>query len=185
MFLLNRRQFNTVRLVGGIFLFSGLFALAFAKGLEHFFHMVPCELCLWERRPWRVLMAFGVLSLVVSPRFARWPVLMGLFCLIVSLGLSVLHIGVEEGFWASPLASCHVSVVKAANISDWLKNLPAAPVKPCDQPDYLLGFPLSVTMLSGLYSLGIFILSVFATFRVFKHVKDEGVRNGELRDGSV
>lgn len=176
MFLINKRQFKTVRMVGGIFLLSGLFALGFAKGLEYFFHMVPCELCLWERRPWRLLIALGVLSLVLSPRFARLPVLIGLLSLIVSIGLSVLHIGVEQGFWASPLASCHVHAVKAASVSEWLDNLPATPVKPCDQPDYIAGIPVSVTILAGIYSLLIFIISVMATIRVFKHIDDKRVQ---------
>ncbi|WP_370517979.1 disulfide bond formation protein B [Saccharibacter sp. 17.LH.SD] len=150
---------------------SGLCALLVALGAEHYLHLVPCELCLWERRPWRVLIALGILTLVLSPRYARWPVLMGIMCLLVSFGLSVMHVGVEQGWWPSPAAECHVGAVHAQNFDAWMKQLPVRPTKPCDQPDYLFGFPLSMTTLSGIYALTVLVTALVGAAHLFRDVR--------------
>lgn len=180
MLLTGSQQFKQVRVIGGIFLVSGLVALAVAYGSEHFLYLTPCELCLWERMPWRVLVALGILSLVLSPRFARWPVLAGLVCLLISLGLSVLHVGVEHGWWPSPAAQCHAVVTHGGSADDWLGKLPARPVKPCDFPDYILGLPVSMTALAGLYSLIVLVVALAGTVRIFRHVHHGRQNHGDI-----
>lgn len=179
MLMTRKREFRRVRAIGGLFVFSGLIALLSAHGAEHFLHMVPCELCLWERKPWRVLISLGVLTLVLSPRYARWPIIGGLICLVISVGLSILHIGVEHNLWPSPAAACHVSVVRADEASDWLSRLPIAPVKPCDQPDFPFGFPVSLVTLSGFYAIVIFLVALKMTILVFKRVKRDQKRESQ------
>ncbi|MDF7673334.1 disulfide bond formation protein B [Acetobacteraceae bacterium ESL0709] len=176
MLMTRKREFRRVRALGGLFVLSGLAALLAAHGAERFLHMVPCELCLWERRPWRVLISLGALTLVLSPRYARWPVIGGLVCLAISVGLSVLHIGVEHNFWPSPAPSCHVTVTHAEKVSDWLSRLPAAPVKPCDQPDFPFGLPMSMVTISGLYTLVIFLAALKMTVRIFRRVNRDQKR---------
>lgn len=176
MLLKEMRQFRSVRAIGALFLLSGLFALGVAWGAEHFLHLVPCELCLWERKPWRVLAALGALTLVLSPRWARWPVMAGLVCLLVSLVLSGIHIGVEEGLWGSPAPQCHAAAVEAPSFESWMNHLPAKPTKPCDLPDYPLGLPISLTILSGIYTLLVSVLAVVGTIGLFRrenHVRSK------------
>ncbi|WP_236646510.1 disulfide bond formation protein B [Aristophania vespae] len=166
-----KRDFRRVRVVGGVFILSGLFALLAAYGAERFLHMVPCELCLWERRPWRVLIALGALTLVLSPRYARWPIIGGILCLALSVILSVIHIGVEQGLWRSPAPSCHMVVTHSDKASDWLNHLPVHPLKPCDLPDFPFGLPVSMTTLSGIYALIVFVLALKIAIRVFRRVR--------------
>lgn len=160
--------FRTLRGTGALLLLFGLFALGAAWGMEYFLHLVPCELCLWERRPWRLLIALGALTLVVPRRWARWSILGGLLCLLGSLGLSVLHVGVEAGYWASPAPECHASLRPTGDFQHWLNQLPAQPTKPCDLPDYPFGLPVSLTLLSAFYSIlatSVVVWSVTGVFR--------------------
>lgn len=180
MLITRKREFRRVRAIGGLFILSGLMALLAAHGSERFLHMVPCELCLWERRPWRVLIPLGALTLVLSPRYARWPVIGGLVCLAVSVGLALLHIGVEHNLWPSPAASCHVMVTQAGTSLDWLSRLPAGPIKPCDQPDFPFGLPVSMVTFSGLYALVIFLTALKMTIRVFRRVRRDQKREFRL-----
>lgn len=177
MLLIGTWQFKSVWMIGGLFVLSGLFALLVAMGAEHFLHLVPCELCLWERRPWKVLIAFGVLVLVLSPRYARWPALFGVLCVLLSVGLSVMHMGVEHGLWASPAPECHVQAVYGQSFDSWMQHAPSRPAKPCDLPDYPFGLPLSLTTLSGLYALGVFAASLWGLRYLFRDVKRQSKRS--------
>ncbi len=173
MFLEEKKQVIAVGMVGGLFILSAAFALLVALGAQTFLHMVPCQLCLWERAPWRVLLGIGVLTVVISPSYARWIALAGLSCVLISVGLSILHVGVEHGLWPSPAAECHVSLVTGHSFDDWMGHLPARPAKPCDLPDYPFGLPLSMTSLSALYSFSVFVLGSVAVVWLFRFVRNE------------
>ncbi|MCL1563460.1 disulfide bond formation protein B [Parasaccharibacter sp. TMW 2.1886] len=175
MLFTDKRQIRAVWHIGGLYVLAALLVFLIVFVAETFLHMVPCELCLWERGPWRVLLGLGVLALVLSPRYARWAAVAGLVCLAVSVGLGVLHVGVEHGLWPSPAAECHVDLVEGHDFADWMAHLPARPTKPCDLPDYPFGLPVSMTTLSALYAVLVFGLAVMETHRLFRFV-----RNGRL-----
>ncbi|OOL17881.1 dihydrolipoamide acyltransferase [Bombella intestini] len=175
MLFTDKRQIRAVWRIGGLYILAALLVFLIVFVAETFLHMVPCELCLWERGPWRVLLGIGVLALVLSPRYARWAAVAGLVCLLVSVGLGGLHVGVEQGWWPSPAAECHVALVEGHNFSDWMAHLPARPTKPCDLPDYPFGLPVSMTMLSAFYAVLVFYLAVRETLRLFRFVRNNRV----------
>lgn len=81
--------------------------------------------------------------------------------------------GVEHGLWPSPAAECQVTPVEAYDFKDWMAHLPAHPTKPCDQPDYPLGLPVSLTSLAALYAFGVFVLALWETWRLFRFVRQQ------------
>lgn len=171
MLFTDKRQIQAVWRIGGLFILSALLVFLIVYMAETVLHMIPCELCLWERGPWRVLLGIGILALVLSPRYARWAAVAGLACLLVSVGLGVMHMGVEHGLWPSPAAECHTALVEGHGFTDWMAHLPSRPAKPCDLPDYPFGLPVSMTSLSALYALLIFCLAVWETCRLFRFVR--------------
>lgn len=168
MTLTGTKQPDMTRILGGLFVLAGLAALGTAWFAEHRLLLAPCELCLWERQPWRVLIAIGVLTLAVPRRYARYSVLAGLVCVAVSIGLAVLHAGVEHKFWPSPAPECRAPVFHGGSFKDWMASMPSRPNKPCDSPDYLFGLPVSMTELGGLYALAVFVLGSLGTVRLFR-----------------
>ncbi|QDH15195.1 disulfide bond formation protein B [Oecophyllibacter saccharovorans] len=178
------RLFRTIRGIGAVFLLAAIVALLAAWGLQNFMHLVPCELCLWERRPWRVLVVLGALILVIPRRWGYWLILLGLACLVISLGLSLLHIGVELGYWASPAPECHMLVEPKGDFQDWMKALPPRPTKPCDLPDYPFGLPLSLTTISGIYTALVSLFSCWCVLGLLKNrQKKKDVRSAPKRPG--
>ncbi|POF62456.1 disulfide bond formation protein B [Novacetimonas maltaceti] len=138
---------------------AGTLALALAWWTEHALGHVPCGLCLWERWPYRVLVGLGIGAMVL-PRDAARPVL---WCcmpvLLASCGLSVLHVGVEQGWWPSPLPECRAPTFHGGTFAERLAAMPVRPAKPCDAPTYLVAWlPVSMTALSGLYAFMLLLL---------------------------
>ena len=168
MTLTGTKQPDMTRILGGLFVLAGVLALGTAWFAEHRLLLAPCELCLWERRPWRVLIGIGALTLLLPRRYARYPVFAGLLCLAVSIGLAVLHAGVEHKFWPSPAPECRAPVFHGGSFKDWMAAMPTRPNKPCDSPDYLFGLPISMTETGGLYAVVVFVVASLGSVRMLR-----------------
>ena len=139
-----------------------LVALGGAHGSEDFGGLVPCALCLLERWPWRFALVFAFAALVpfrrgVSLRPILWGVVL---CMAASVALAGVHVGVEHGWWPSPLPECAAPNLGSGSIAERFARMPSRPAKPCDDPTYLLpGIPVSMAALNGLASLafGLFL----------------------------
>lgn len=124
---------------------------------ESLLGLAPCALCLWQRWPY---WAAAALALVA----AAWPgaraPLSGLAALAVlaSAAIAALHVGVEQGWWPSPLPGCQAARggPGGTSVDDLMRSLAPAPTKPCDAPTYLVsGLPLSMAGMNLLYALGL------------------------------
>ncbi|MBR0648500.1 disulfide bond formation protein B [Roseomonas terrae] len=139
----------------------------FAIGSESWWGLAPCELCLWQRWPYWAAAALALLGAVVPGRGRA--VLIGLAGLaaLVSAGTGVLHVGVEQGWWPSPLPGCAAPTAgAAASIDDMMRSLAAAPNKPCDAATYLIpGVPLSMAGMNVIYGLALGVLALWVARR--------------------
>jgi disulfide bond formation protein DsbB len=127
-----------------------------AMGSERWPGLAPCALCLWQRWPYWVAAAIAVLALALPAR-ARWLALFGAAAAVFVSGvIAFVHVGVEFGWWPSPLPACLAPSLGAGSVDDLLRGLPAAPTKPCDEPAYFVpGLPLSVAQMNLIYALGL------------------------------
>ena len=112
-----------------------------AQASETWLGLAPCELCLWQRWPYWVAAGLAALTSGVLGGF---------------------HLGVEQGFWPSPLAGCKAATAGGAmSIEDMLKSLAPNPNKPCDAPAFLIsGLPISMAAMNMVYGLGLGALSL-------------------------
>ena len=142
-------------------LLVALGALAVALGSERFGELVPCALCLVERWPYRVAAVLAALALAPwrrpSSRWFLWGVVL---CMVASVAAAGVHVGVEQGWWPSPLPECAAPNLGSGSIAERLARMPAHPAKPCDDPTYLVpGLPVSMAAGNGLLALvfGLFL----------------------------
>lgn len=129
-------------------------ALGIAVGSERWGGLVPCALCLLERWPYRIAIGLGLLALVLPARAAR--LMLGLIILVMLAGaaLAIVHVGVEQQAWPSPLPECAAPRLSGATVAERLAEMPVRPGKPCDAPTYLVpGLPLSMAAMNLIYSL--------------------------------
>ena len=98
-----------------------------------------------------VLLALAVLA----PVRARKPLLwLTLLVGLAAVALGIVHIGVEWGWWPSPLPECAAPRLARGSIAARLASMPLRPSKPCEDPTYLVpGLPLSMAQMQALAAL--------------------------------
>lgn len=132
---------------------SGL-VLGVALASERWGGLVPCALCLMERWPWRVAIGIGLIGLVLPRAVSRLALLAGLLAMLASAGAGLTHVGVEAGWWASPLPECAAPSFGGGSVAERLAQMPDRPSKPCDAPTLLIpALPVSMAMMDLLASL--------------------------------
>ncbi len=135
------------RAAGALAAVAALLALGMAYFAQIELGLRPCELCLWERWPYRIVAVLAVLAALLPRRPARLALGLALVALLADVGIAGLHVGVERGWWNSPLPECNGMLVPGA-------PLPAVPAAPCDRPVFLLPFlPVSMAAMDLLYAL--------------------------------
>jgi disulfide bond formation protein DsbB len=142
------------RIAAALTAIAALVALGLALGSERFGGLVPCALCLWERWPYRVAILLGVIALLLPHRTRVVVLWLAVLTMLVGAGLAFIHVGVEFGFWPSPLPECAAPTFSGGSIAERLASMPATPSKPCDEPTFLIPFiPLSMAAMNLLYAL--------------------------------
>lgn len=114
-----------------IVLMMSIAALATAFTAQYGFGLRPCELCLWQRVPYGVVIFLALLALGLRLDAKRMAVVVGACALafVVDGGLSLYHVGVEQHWWAGP-SSCTGGMGGVHSIQD----LAALLSKPIDIP---------------------------------------------------
>ncbi len=150
--------------MGPAFLIAALAAAAplFALGSETWWGLAPCALCLWQRWPYWAAAGLAAVA-ALAPGRARMALLgaAGLAA-FASAAIGGLHVGVEQGWWPSPLPGCAAPTAGGAmSIDDMLRGMPAAPSKPCDAATFLIpGLPLSMAGMNLIYGAGLGLLAL-------------------------
>jgi len=68
--------------------------------------------------------------------------------------VAVVHVGVEQRLWPSPLPECMAPTFSGGSIAQRLASMPAKPNKACEDPSYLIPFvPVSMAAMNLLFSL--------------------------------
>ena len=134
----------------------------FAIGSETWWGLAPCALCLWQRGPYWVAAGLAAAGVAVPGRGRTVLLVLAGMAAFASAAVGGLHVGVEQGWWPSPLPGCAApAVTGGGSIDDLMRGLAPAPTKPCDAATYLVpGLPLSMAAMNLLYGLGLGMLAL-------------------------
>ncbi len=142
------------RVAAALSALAALAALSTALASENFLGLVPCALCLWERWPYRVAIALGVITFLLPARVRIGMLWLVVLTLLAAAALAFVHVGVERGYWPSPLPECAAPQFTGGSVAERLAAMPAKPSKPCDDPTFLVpGLPVSMAAMNLLYAL--------------------------------
>jgi disulfide bond formation protein DsbB len=125
-----------------------------AIGSQYIGHLVPCEMCMWQRWPHVAAIALALVAIALrgQPSASRAFAVLAALAILVSGGLGIYHAGVEYHWWTGP-ERCTGS--HFTSLSDLMK----APVVMCDVPQWklagisLAGFNAIFSILGGLAAL--------------------------------
>lgn len=135
----------------------------FALGSESWWGLAPCELCLWQRWPYWAGAGLAALALLLPGRARGAALALAGVAALASGAVGGFHVGVEQGWWPSPLPGCAAATATggALSIEEMMRGLAAAPSKPCDAPTFLIpGLPLSMAGMNLIYGLGLGALAL-------------------------
>lgn len=147
---------EAARLACLLLLLAGAGGLGTALVGQHAFGLEPCILCLYERVPYAIAAALGLIGLLAArPAWLR-TALLAAAGLVFAAGaaLAFYHVGVEQHWWGS-FAGCAGGPLEPLGPTE-LQAALAAPsrLKPCDRVDWRL-FGLSLAGYNALLSLGL------------------------------
>ncbi|MBV9248192.1 MAG: disulfide bond formation protein B, partial [Acetobacteraceae bacterium] len=94
------------------------------------------------------------LALVLPTRLGRLLLRLLPLVILADAAIAFVHVGVEAGWWPSPLPECAAPRLSTGSIAERLAAMPARPAKPCDEPTYLIPFlPISMAMMNLIFAL--------------------------------
>jgi len=120
-------------------------------GFQYLGGAAPCQLCIWQRYPYAVLIVLGAVGYFWQPRL-----MLGLsfLVLLVGAGLAGYHFGVEEGWFALP-TGCAAGG-DAPSVEELRRMLSEAPPA-CDQVQFMvLGWSLAAWNFLASLALALF-----------------------------
>lgn len=138
-----------------------------ALGSELWLGYPPCLLCLWQRWPYWLAAGLALASALWGGMAGRFALLLAGLAVLASGAVAALHLGVEWGWWPSPLPGCLAPPLPAgASIEEMLRALPPRPVVPCDEAVFPLSpLPLSFAALNLIYAAALGAFTLRAAFR--------------------
>ena len=128
--------------------------MAGALGSQFIGHLVPCEMCHWQRWPHYTAIAIALLAFVIRAKGpARVLVALAAFAILTSGAIGVFHAGVEYHWWQGITPCSRTATASGANAAEILSQLIKQPVVRCDAPQWTLG-GISLAGFNALFSLG-------------------------------
>jgi disulfide bond formation protein DsbB len=151
--------------------FTGLVSLAsllFALASEAFWGLEPCILCIYQRVPFALAIAFAVVGLIGRNNRTLSTSMIALTGIgfLVNSGIAFYHTGIEQKWWRSAVEGCAVPNFSAEPQSI-LENILSAPTGRCDEipwQDPILN--LSMANYNIALGFGLFVLCAISVFLI-------------------
>ncbi len=142
----------TDRRIPLLVMIAGLASLAIAFASQYWGGLQPCVLCIYQRYPYGVAAALGIIGMIVAgrPGLLRLILLLAAIAFFVDAGIAAFHVGVEQHWWAGT-SECGSLLDLNASPEDLKNQLLNQPVVRCDEPAWVL-FGISMAGYNFLYA---------------------------------
>lgn len=144
--------------------------LAFAYISQYVFHYDPCVLCLYQRKPYFVVIALGISAFLLSKK-KPLPALGFLYlcgiAFLTGAGIAGYHTGVEQEWWAGTQTCGDSQLPMNASIEELKEYLRNKRITRCDVPSWKL-FGFSMTNYNFMQSVVLAGLTFYFCGRIHK-----------------
>lgn len=136
-------------------------SLLFAYTAEYAFDIKPCILCLFQRIPYAVAFALGLIAFLLRKDPAKFKIVLALIALtfFVNVGIASFHTGVERHWWAGT-NGCAVQPLDQPLSRESLLTMAVAQ---CDEINFEI-FGLTFANLNVLFCLALGLFTLLVAF---------------------
>ena len=108
-------------------------ALTAAFVAQYVFHLLPCILCIWERWAYGVALGAGLAGVALAgrPGLARALTWLAVLGFVAVAGISVYHVGVEQGWWTGTTECSGAGIAPGMSREDLKNAILGAPKVAC------------------------------------------------------
>ncbi len=145
-------------------------SLAAALTSEYAYGLKPCELCIFQRIPFAVVIPFALLGLWKKKWGKFLLLLIGLLFLINS-GIAGYHAGVEQKWFPGPDACTSTPSTVPLTMEQILEKLKNAPIVACDQPQWEF-HGITMAAMNAVWSLLLALATLVALHKIRKRKAD-------------
>jgi disulfide bond formation protein DsbB len=158
----------TPRNVAAVVLAASVGVLGTAYFFQYVIGVQPCILCLYQRVPYAVTIALGVIAVALAlagkPRAIPWLLGLCAVAFAIGSGIAAFHVGVEQHWWEGT-SECSGGAAAATTVEELRAQLSAKPVVRCDEVPWAL-FGISMAGYNVFASLALAAFSIFAALRL-------------------
>ena len=144
---------TALRVANLLALFIPAALLAGAWGFQLIGHLIPCEMCHWQRWPHYAAVVLAALAFATRDRLRVMLVAVAALLIAASGVLGILHFGVEQHWWQGFTACTAPPTLTGTTAAERLDALFRQPVIRCDAPAWSL-FGISMAGFNAIISLG-------------------------------
>ena len=131
---------------------------------EFYFSLLPCELCVYQRFPYIVVIIFAALAIGSGFYDKQKIALLFASIFLVSSFLAFYHSGVEYGVWS--YGGCAKQALPGT-LQKFHSSLAAPIPKSCNEIEWTI-FNLSISIYNGVLSLALSIISLYSAVKLKK-----------------
>lgn len=146
--------------MASILVLGGVIPLAVALVSQYGFGFHPCHFCLLQRYPYLAVILLGGLSLLVKRGGLSWRLLvaLGIFALLVTATLGLIHTGIELKLLAYA-GGCVAQAPADGSLEALRAAIAAAPLVPCDEATAVV---LGLSMATWNVIWAVFVVTLIA-----------------------
>jgi disulfide bond formation protein DsbB len=132
---------------------ASLASLAVAFASQYWGGLQPCVLCIYQRYPYGVAAALGIIGMIVAgrPGLLRLILLLAAIAFLVDVGIAGFHVGVEQHWWAGTRECGSTLDLNNLSPEELTKRLLEQPLVPCDKPAWTM-FGISMAGYNFVYA---------------------------------
>ncbi len=121
----------------GIITLMSIIALASAFTAEHVFGLQPCNLCIYQRYPFVIGAALGIIGLVLSNNIIISRTILTILGLnfLINSAIAFYHTGVEQAWWESAFEGCKIIITDGSK--SLLDSIMGTPLTSCTDVQWI------------------------------------------------
>ncbi|MFT6333179.1 MAG: disulfide bond formation protein DsbB [Lentimonas sp.] len=127
---------------------------------QYFFDLQPCQLCLWQRKPFFGIITISAIFLIIPflKKHQHFAVKAALLLLLINAAIAFYHAGVEKKYFKG-LSSCSGIMQTPHNLDELIIFLEKASIVPCNEPQFMF-LEISMAGWNFIYCLIIALLLI-------------------------